>query len=168
MLTIGVLIIIFLLIIILRRIKHVDSADYFSDLDLIKSELSEIKENLFKDNVDADTDKSLEKTLENIADDLFLIKMELKLVRIDQLLGEFEGTIGNEEEEYNLRTRFQRLYYCMYRLKRYIYWEGDNSEGIEKETHKLKLQLTLNESEENELSIMSPENWTTKTQKLDV
>jgi hypothetical protein len=77
-------------------------------------------------------DKQFGKLLESISDDLFIIKLELKLLRIDELLGRYGNIFGGDECEVNLKTYFQRIYFCRNWLKRHIFWAGDDPEGIKK------------------------------------
>jgi len=67
-----------------------------------------------------DEEKTIEefgKLMESISDDLFLIKLELKLLRIDELLDK-DGDVFDEIED-NLKTSFQRIFFCRHWLKRW-------------------------------------------------
>lgn len=68
------------------------------------------------------------KLLESISDDLFLLKLELKVIRIDDLLDK-DGDVFNEYED-NLKTPFQRMFFCKRWLKNHIFWEGYGKENI--------------------------------------
>lgn len=56
--------------------------------------------------------EELGKLIEAISDDLFLIKLESKLIRID------------DRNVDNFRTSFQRMFFCKRWLKNHIFWGG--------------------------------------------
>ena len=56
--------------------------------------------------------------LESISDDLFRIKIELGLLRIDDL-----DDFYDDRKNFNhLKTQYQRMFFCKRNLKRYIFW----------------------------------------------
>lgn len=73
---------------------------------------------------------NFKKLIESVSDDLFLIKLELKLTRIDELLDKNDDAFDKCED--NLRTPFQRMFFCKRWLKNHIFWTGEGKDKINK------------------------------------
>ena len=68
------------------------------------------------------TDKNTFKLMESISDDLFKIKLELGLIRIDDLSDYYETDPNDDSDAAKLKTHFQRMFYCRRKLRRCVFW----------------------------------------------
>lgn len=79
------------------------------------------------------------KMLESISDDLFKIKLEMRLIRIDQLNEGVGSSDYDMHEDWlllckdELNTKFQKMFFCCRKLSNHIFWSERDKEDI-KET----------------------------------